>query len=634
MSANKRINQLPEKTIPSGKMRFAILDETGDNITSGINLENIIPETSDTSSLTWNPSMEYMTDDLVLYFDQFWISLQDNNIANVPFENAFWHQVNKAQNGLTLWQPGVYTSPNTFVLREIDGFIQLIVLNTAAPFVSSDFNMELVSGKWLLASERGYIPLVKIAHGFAVDNILVYDALGFRLYASHEDKPIAIVKTVVDIDSVIIALIGDKINAFSGLIPGSAYYAQLGGTFGLTQTPNILFIAISETEAILVYGSASTPPAPGPGELGIILDDSFARMAAGSDYVQTTGDFTFDGSKIIVTGSFGGFGEYLLWKRYFGLQYWRQRILFKIGAITGTSYGIGMTAYSQVASFQTTVFAQFLTYSGGGELGKIKLYGPGEIGNILATSAGAVALAEDDECELILERNDLLITATFKNLTQAVEVSVSITTVISSAVAPYALNTSRFAINTYGANGELTNYKIESVSKTSVVLFIGDSITIGYAVNPKTNRYVDLLGIEYSLSAGPGDRTDHALLKLDEYADLTPTKVFVYLGVNDATTSRSTTDYGDDLTDIITALQVGMADVIILSPSPVNAVDVSAYVTKASDVATAKGCVFINLFVALKAAVGTGLNAAFDADGTHPNDAGHALIASLIEPEL
>lgn len=205
-------------------------------------------------SILWSVSATYQTDDITSYNDRFWRSLQDNNIANIPTEGAFWTEVSKAEN-LTLWSPGVITAAaEYYTFYVIDGVHQLFRLEGARPFFSSDFLAEYAAGDWELVSERGYMIITETAHGFSLGDSLVRNTGAWALKSDNTQIPIAIVKTVVDANTAVIQLLGNRSAGFSGLTDADYYYSQSDGSLDTTVSPYLIMVAISATEAIVLSG--------------------------------------------------------------------------------------------------------------------------------------------------------------------------------------------------------------------------------------------------------------------------------------------------------------------------------------------------------------------------------------------
>jgi hypothetical protein len=264
---NARIPELPVSSAPNPGMQFVIYDPLS-GLTKNILINFFLPAVT-SQNFEWVSNREpdgYDTDEFVTYGGFGWTSLADNNNGNIPTEGGpWWQKINQSPAGFVFWQAGVFTQDVVFVLRALDGFTQLFQLDASVikPFNSTNFEAEFCQGKWILASERGYIAQEKPGHGFAVNDVLTYKAGAWNKFTAG-DRPLLIVKAVVDAGKFIAVVIGDRVKGFAGLIAGTIYYAQADGTFSVIVSDNPIMIAISTTEAILLY-SGNTIPEPGPG---------------------------------------------------------------------------------------------------------------------------------------------------------------------------------------------------------------------------------------------------------------------------------------------------------------------------------------------------------------------------------
>lgn len=183
MAGDKRIPELPLILNASGNMRLAIWNE-GDDVTYGILLSSIIPAQADTTSLVWSPDAIYNTDDLVVFDDKFWISLQDDNSNNIPEEGAFWHQVNRAKTGFVYWEAGLFLDDPSVVLYDDGTNVNFYLLDKPVPYMSTDIMTEYLAGDWVKIGGGGGggtgDPTTRVA-GFRFDsNLYTEQALAFR----------------------------------------------------------------------------------------------------------------------------------------------------------------------------------------------------------------------------------------------------------------------------------------------------------------------------------------------------------------------------------------------------------------------------------------------------------------------
>lgn len=255
--ANQRIPEMPPMaSLPSGGLVPVYNPITG--LTEKFDLSTLA--TSSSADARWVSTFSYSEGEIVTYDGKIWESIvpgSNSNTGNVPIEGAgFWTERSKSQSGLTMYVPGVFTETEVFVLNNLDGYIQLYNLASATrPYNSTDFNLEFAQGDWVLASERGYMPVGKAAHGFILNDVLTFKSGNWNKFTTG-DKQLAIVRQVIDSDRVIVFLTGNRIKNLVGLTPNSIYYAQADATISTVISSTPLFLAISTTEAIQLNSSS------------------------------------------------------------------------------------------------------------------------------------------------------------------------------------------------------------------------------------------------------------------------------------------------------------------------------------------------------------------------------------------
>jgi acyl-CoA thioesterase-1 len=176
-------------------------------------------------------------------------------------------------------------------------------------------------------------------------------------------------------------------------------------------------------------------------------------------------------------------------------------------------------------------------------------------------------------------------------------------------------------------------YPRPQYDKTKVVVAFGDSLTSGYCVVPPQRDYVVYLSNYTNISiinAGKkGDNTSDALIRLQsDVLDKKPSIVIVFLGGNDFFEGYSSDVITENLTAIVEAIQKTGAKVILVGGDSQVA---SSYENAEQSVAT-KEKVF-----AFIPSVLNGILFRKDlmcADGLHPNEKGHEVIAQKILPAL
>lgn len=184
-----------------------------------------------------------------------------------------------------------------------------------------------------------------------------------------------------------------------------------------------------------------------------------------------------------------------------------------------------------------------------------------------------------------------------------------------------------------------------------VVVTFGDSITAGSGVTANQTHYSYLLSCGLGLNErnmGQGSSllyTDSSspqfVSGLARYADILlydPAMVFILYGTNDIAAGISTANFSTALTTVVNGLITGVkgkgisANNIVIGSIPYRTPGGSytlaqqmAYAEAARSVAKTAGVRFADIWGALYAATVSGTTVL--ADGTHPNTAGHALVA-------
>lgn len=247
--ANARIDQfdLSAGLTPGGFIAFRN-QVTG--VTEKVPIEWITSAAS-SNNFEWLPATPYLTDDVVTRAGLWYQALAGNTDVVPGTDPLTWNPIPKSSSGFVFWVAGAFTEDEVLILRTVDNYVQLFRLaNATRPFVSADFELEWAGGDWELMSERGYLAINKAAHGFILNNVLEYSGGAWNVYSSGMSQR-AIVRQVIDVDNVIVLIIGNVIKGLTGLTAGQVYYCQNDGTIGTTIEGDPIYIAISTTSAIL-----------------------------------------------------------------------------------------------------------------------------------------------------------------------------------------------------------------------------------------------------------------------------------------------------------------------------------------------------------------------------------------------
>ncbi|NCN53051.1 hypothetical protein GW950_01135 [Candidatus Wolfebacteria bacterium] len=169
-------------------------------------------------------------------------------------------------------------------------------------------------------------------------------------------------------------------------------------------------------------------------------------------------------------------------------------------------------------------------------------------------------------------------------------------------------------------------------SKDKVVVAFGDSLTVGYGINPPFKNYVSYLsektGILIINSGKSGDTTADALVRLKEdVLDYNPDVVMILLGGNDYFRNYSDEVIEVNVRTMIQNIKKSRAKIILIGGSR----QVAPHVEE-----VAERIVFDGLVDGYVPDVLGGIFLRKDLmyDGAHPNDRGHKIIADRILPVL
>lgn len=173
-------------------------------------------------------------------------------------------------------------------------------------------------------------------------------------------------------------------------------------------------------------------------------------------------------------------------------------------------------------------------------------------------------------------------------------------------------------------NMKFTNIYVSSTENKNVErLCIGDSITQGaYA-----GSYAGIFGnlISASINAGGAEFTQDTLNKMPELIMINPRKAFLLIGLNDRANGVSSATWQANIVSIVNQLEAAGITVIKLLYAGFGSysIDVNAFITATYPTS------YIDTCTPLESSSGV-LNAAYDSGDSHPNAAGHTLIANTI----
>jgi len=310
--------------------------------------------------------------------------------------------------------------------------------------------------------------------------------------------------------------------------------------------------------------------------LGEIFNDDFARGAIGSDYTNTSGAFSCNGSELVASFVGGGIwsNSLLYTKNSYtsNLERFTQVLTYNVGLLTNGAFGIAFGVKSTVYDFQSILFL-----SPDVLFGQIRFYT--DTGNtVLQTSGTAMTLQDYDDLTATLTRDKNVFTVTYENHRSGEILTMSYTFSLVYPIAP--LFTPRVynpAIWTTGGTQTVTNWVFSSSALVGAkFIFIGDSITSGYFANTTTNRWAELAAgtSAFNVYAGPGNFANE--FNSAEIINLSPVKAVVCLGTNDKLSFVPDATIITRITTLKNALQAAGITVIVCMVPPNDSISMAS----------------------------------------------------------
>lgn len=364
---------------------------------------------------------------------------------------------------------------------------------------------------------------------------------------------------------------------------------------------------------------------------GTILTDNFTGGGFGSanyDSSFSTVSRTFNGQYLEVNSGNGTFANYVNYNKWTGRNQWQQSVKFVPTNLSNTTYGIALGIESFNGYFASGFRIQFICNSGS-DKGQIRIWSDG--GALIQTSTDAIAFNTGDTLIGTVNYLSGVVSCVFENKTQN-DVATFVYDYGTTTAGTYQPpNTGKFTMYFLGGTQRVFNYTINSNEAYNNVVFIGNSITYGYAAAYPYRTLIFPGRYAYEVSGGPGDRSADVVLKLNEIGQLYPKYAIYNIGVNDVISGVTSVAFGSNMRQVADSMASRGIRTIFVSGCPVTANSIVPYNDSLQAIATRYGFQYINTFDSLKGS-GTGWNAAYLAgDGVHPNQLGHAVIARIIK---
>lgn len=362
---------------------------------------------------------------------------------------------------------------------------------------------------------------------------------------------------------------------------------------------------------------------------GEVFNDSFARSflnAPNKDFIAGA-NFTVDGSKLNVVSGVGGFNDRLQWRYGNSFEKYVQTIAGQFNSTPGAgTYGIGVGLSDfTTPDVQRSVVAR-LELRSGSDLGKIYIYSyDGTTATAEDVSASGLPFVSGDLYEVELTSDVIAgerVYTAIATRNGGSTVQAQWTTAVNQGS-----STGNFAIFNFGGTFTVTNWTIAVNDLKNVNdIIIGDSITHGFGATDLNTRWAAQISDSYLVSAGNGDGTGAVMQKLKSILDTNARRAFLMIGGNDITFGILSTAQSN-YTILRNFLQASGVQVIHCLATPRDATNMTTW--NAWLTSTWTSDLIIDTFTPLSDG-GTGLDAAYDFDGTHLNQAGNDLVAATI----
>ena len=144
-------NEFPTVNVDAGDIILVYKPSTGQ--LHGILGSDAFPGSdTDTTTFIWSAATTYATDDVAVFNDLWYRSLQDSNLNNIPATgSAFWTQINRvATTTIPDWTAGLYLDRATVfvnnVLYRIRGTVSLPFNSTVSPDTDTTNWLQVVEG--------------------------------------------------------------------------------------------------------------------------------------------------------------------------------------------------------------------------------------------------------------------------------------------------------------------------------------------------------------------------------------------------------------------------------------------------------------------------------------------------------
>lgn len=411
------------------------------------------------------------------------------------------------------------------------------------------------------------------------------------------------------------------------------------GSFGCFEIGSSMSTSMSQafTNYMIFLIDAYVALESGLNRIGELFYDDFARASLGANYASGgSATWSANGTNGTVSGGTNVYTHRLRRVYPNSFDRWDQKVTITIGAAPSTNYGhgLGFSDYSS-PDVEQTVLMRF-DMSNGANAGKLYIYTfDGSNETQRAVSASALSVANGDTFRLRFRKhyvNGYFIYSAevMKSDLTTVRVAWTMNTVIESVT--LSESTGDFAQFTFGGTYAFSEWRTMVYDQKNIdTLFVGDSITKGYAATDMSTNWARQvgasIGLPYELCAGSGDITQRFLDKVPAIIAQRPARVIVMIGGNDILLGVAQATREANFTNAVTQLEAAGIVVVICKATPRTPTDVTGWNTFMD---TFTSNLRIDTYTPLVGS-GTSLNAIYDGGGgVHPNQAGMDIIASTV----
>lgn len=374
--------------------------------------------------------------------------------------------------------------------------------------------------------------------------------------------------------------------------------------------------------------------------IGVVWSDNFNRVSLGANWtVNGASVATVEANTLKVSAASAAVANSVVYNPWYvcadqwtvaWAQWWTN--------FDANSYGclVGLHNEQSQGGDDRNYYAELL--GAGGSINKLVI-GRAQSGTTfttISTSSGSITMAVNDHINCTFTTSGVTLTATATNSANGSGVSVTATLNYNTDNPPtqnFTPTISRITVSPVIGPVYVDNisFTINSSYPARYVV-VGDSITDGEAATTVNNRYSGVIQSNmlerFNVEASGFNATPDAVNDLLEIESYGSSNVVMMIGGNDLLFGFSAASYQSNYNYIVTNLQARGATVWHCLPTPRNGTDerpLTNWIRTTYPIAN-----IINTFTPLQSGA-SALSGTYDSgDGTHPNVAGHLLIAQLI----